>query len=138
GMDGEWTIPADGSTDFRSVFGLPGWNVFQYKARSIVGDGRQSAFSKLCSDLNGALARLVSRLTQSKECRQYSLFTNFQLGLETATKTRDHKTLQKQRAQLKDAIAQGCDGKTSVAIFDAAQLAAIINAHPALRLTYFS
>jgi hypothetical protein len=46
GRDGEWTIPADGSTDFKSPFGSPGWNVFQYKARSIVGDGRQAAFSK--------------------------------------------------------------------------------------------
>src|SRR5882724_1231799 len=130
GMDAEWTIPIDGSTNFKSPFGSPGWNVFQYKARSIAGDGRQAAFSKLCSDLNGALAKLVSRLTQPKECCQYSLFTNLQLGLETATKTRDDKILQKQRAQLKDAIVQDSDGKTSVEIFDAAQLATIVNAHP--------
>jgi hypothetical protein len=134
GMDGEWTIPSNGSTDFKSPFGLPGWNVFQYKARS----GRQQAFSKLCNDLNGALAKLVSRLTQPKECRQYTLFTNLQLGLETVTKTRDDKILQKQRTQLRDAIVQGSDGKASVEVFDAAQLAAIVNAHPALRLTYFS
>ncbi|MEI6194532.1 MAG: hypothetical protein WCS42_09390, partial [Verrucomicrobiota bacterium] len=138
GMDGEWTIPTGDSTDFKSPFGSPGWNVFQYKARSIAGDGRQSAFSKLCNDLNGALPKLVSRLTQPKECRQYSLFTNLQLGLETATKTRDDKILQKQRTQLRDAIGQGSDGKASVEVFDAAQLAAIVNAHPALRLTYFA
>jgi len=46
GMDGEWTIPADGTSDFKSPFGLPGWNVFQYKARSIAGDGRHRAFLK--------------------------------------------------------------------------------------------
>jgi hypothetical protein len=38
GMDAEWTIPADVSSDFKSPFGLPGWNVFQYKVRSIAGD----------------------------------------------------------------------------------------------------
>jgi hypothetical protein len=73
GMDGEWTIPADVSSDFKSPFGLPGWNVFQYKARSIAGDGRKRAFSNLCNDLKGALAKLIGRLPQPKECRQYSL-----------------------------------------------------------------
>lgn len=138
GIDAEWTIPVDGTIDFKSPFGSAGWNVFQYKARSIAGDGRKTAFSKLCNDLNGALAKLTDRLTQPKECRQYSLFTNLQLGLETVTKTRDDKLLQKQRTLLKEAIIQGSDGKTLVEIFDAAQLAAIVNAHPALRLTYFS
>lgn len=45
GMDGEWTIPADASADFKSTFGLQGWNAFQFKARSIAGDGRQTALS---------------------------------------------------------------------------------------------
>ena len=52
--------------------------------------------------------------------------------------TRDDKILQKQRAQIKAAIRKGSKGNTSVEIFDAAQLAAIVNAHPALRLTYFA
>jgi hypothetical protein len=138
GMDAEWTIPANVSSDFKSPFGLPGWNVFQYKARSIAGDGRHRALSSLCNDLKGAQAKLIGRLPQPKECCQYSLFTNLQLGLETATKTRDEKLLQQQRAQLTNAIAEGDNGKTLVKIFDAAQLAAIVNAHPALRLTYFS
>ncbi|MGB7749878.1 MAG: hypothetical protein WBN75_21625 [Verrucomicrobiia bacterium] len=138
GMDAEWTIPADASSDFKSPFGLPGWNVFQYKARSIAGDGRHRAFSSLCNDLKGAQAKFIGRLPQPKVCCQYSLFTNLQLGLETATKTRDEKLLQQQRTQLKNAITEGSDEKTPVEIFDAAQLAAIVNAHPALRFTYFS
>ncbi|HEY3762710.1 MAG TPA: hypothetical protein VGN23_13270 [Verrucomicrobiae bacterium] len=138
GMDAEWTITADASSDFKSPFGLPGWNVFQFKARSIAGDGRARTFSSLCNDLKGARAKLIGRLSQPKECRQYSFFTNLQLGLETATKTRDEKLLQQQRTQLANAIAEGEAGQTSVKIFDAAQLAAIVNAHPALRLTYFS
>jgi hypothetical protein len=138
GMDGEWTISSDASSALKSPFASVGWNVFQFKARSIGGTGRQQAFSKLCADLDGALLKLISRLAQSKECRQYSLFTNLQLGLETATKTTDEKLLQKQRSQLKGAIARGSDGNTAIEVFDAAQLAAIANAHPALRLTYFS
>ena len=62
GMDAEWTIPADVSSDFKSPFGLPGWNVFQYKARSIAGDGRQRAFSNLCNNLKGGLTKLLNRL----------------------------------------------------------------------------
>jgi hypothetical protein len=138
GMDGEWTIPVDVLTDFKSPFGLLGWNVLQYKARSIAGDGRQRAFSNLRNDLKGALAKLVDRLAQPKECCQYTLFTNLQLGLETSTKTRDDAILQKQRTQLEKAIAEGNTGKTLITIIDAAQLAAIVNAHPTLRLTYFS
>ena len=137
GMDGEWTIPADVSPDFKSPFGMPGWNVFQYKARSSAGDGRQRAFSNLCNHLKGALAKLIGRLPQPKECCQYSLFTNLQLGLETATKTCDEKLLQQQRTQLTNAIAEGGDGKTLVKVFDSAQLAATVNAHPALRLIFF-
>ena len=137
GMDGEWTIHADVSSEFNSPFGLPGWNVFQYKARSIAGDGRQRAFSNLCNDLKGALVKLIGRLPQAKKCCQYSLFTNLQLGLETATKTSDGKLFQQQRTQLTNAIAQGGNGQSLVKVFDAAQLAAITNAHPALRLTYF-
>jgi hypothetical protein len=95
GMDAEWTIPADVSSDFKSPFGLPGWNVFQYKARSIAGDGRQRAFSNLCSNLKGTLAKLLNRLPQPKECRQYALFSSLQLGLETTTQTLDGALLQK-------------------------------------------
>ena len=138
GMDAEWTIPADVSSDFKSPFGLPGWNVLQYKARSIAGDGRQRAFSNLCNNLKGTLAKLLNRLPQPKECRQYALFTNLQLGLETTIQTLNGAFLQKQRAELAEAIAKESDGKTSVKIFDAAQLAGFVNAHPALRLTYFS
>ena len=138
GMDAEWTIPADVSSDFKSPFGLPGWNVFQYKARSIAGDGRQRAFSNLCNNLKGGLTKLLNRLPQPKECRQYALFTNLQLGLETTTQTLNGAFLQKQRAELAEAIAEESDGKTPVKVFDAAQLAGFVNAHPALRLTYFS
>src|SRR5208282_5393315 len=138
GIDGEWTIPADVSSDFKSLFGLPGWNVFQYKARSITGEGRQRAFSNLCNNVKGALAKLLNRLSQPKHCCQYALFTNLQLGVETITQTPDGALLQKQRTQLAEAIAEGSNGKTPIKIFDAAQLAGFVNAHPALRLTYFS
>jgi hypothetical protein len=138
GIDGEWTVPADVSSDSKSPFGLPGWNVFQYKARSITGEGRQRAFSNLYNNVKGALAKLLNRLSQPKHCCQYALFTNLQLGVETTTQTPDGALLQKQRTQLAEAIAEGSDGKTPIKIFDAAQLAGFVNAHPALRLTYFS
>ncbi len=138
GIDGEWTIPPDRVADFSSPFALPGWNVFQFKARSVDGRGRNAALSKLTGDSDGALAKLLERVAQAKECSKYSFFTNLQLGLETQSKTLDDKLLQKQRQELKDAIANDSAGTTPVEIVDAAQLAAIVNAHPALRLTYFS
>jgi hypothetical protein len=138
GIDGEWTIPEDGLIEIKSPFWLPGWNVLQYKARSVAGSGRQQAYSQLCSDLKGGLAKLVGRLSKPKPCRQYSLFTNLQLGLKTKTRTSDGALLQKQRGQLTDAIAVGSDGTTSIKIFDAAQLAGFVNKHPGLRLTYFA
>jgi hypothetical protein len=32
GMDAEWTIPSDALPDFKSPFGLPGWNVFSKRS----------------------------------------------------------------------------------------------------------
>ncbi len=137
-MDGEWTIPAENPSPFESPFGLPGWNVFQYKARSIAGGGRSQAFANLCNGLQGALPKLLNRLGQAKQCRRYCLFTNLQVGLETSTETSNGAILNKQRDQLVQAITGDGDGTTSVTMFDAAQLAAFVNAHPAIRLTFFS
>jgi hypothetical protein len=138
GIDGEWRIPADITNDFQSPFGVPGWNVFQYTARSVASGGRQQASSDLCSSVKGALVKLAGRLTEQEECNQYSLFTNLQLGLETRTRTADQALLQNQRSKMQSLIKEGSNSKTSVMIFDAAQLAAFVNANPALRLTYFS
>jgi hypothetical protein len=138
GMDAEWTVSTDNAPDFTSPFLLPGWNVFQYKARSIAGEGRQRALSNLCTDIKCALAKLLNRISEPKPCSRYSLFTNLQLGMETTTKTRSDSLLNKQRSLLKSAIAEESGGSTSLEIIDAAQLATIVNKHPALRLTYFS
>lgn len=138
GIDSEWTIPAEPTSSFTSPFLSPGWNVFQYKARSIVGGGRERAYSNLCNDLKGALKKLLNRLMQPKPCCRYTLFTNLQLGVETTASTHSGSLLNAQRTQLKKAIAEETDGSTQLEIIDAAQLAAIVNKHPALRLTYFS
>ena len=138
GIDSEWTIPTEHTSSFTSPFLSPGWNVFQYKARSIVGGGRDRAYTNLCSGLKGALKILLNRLTETKPCSRYTLFTNLQLGVETTARTQSSSLLNSQRNQLKMAITEGIVGSTHLEIIDAAQLAAIVNKHPALRLSYFT
>lgn len=97
-FDGEWTLSSDAGT----VAGLaiPGWNVFQFKARSIAGQTRSQVISKLKSSLKGAAIELTKRLsTANKNPSHYVLFTNLQLGLATPTETAAKATLSKDRTQ---------------------------------------
>lgn len=136
GFDGEWDVPLT-ATGFSNPFAEPGWNVFQYKARGIAGTGRKKACSDLKASLEGGLENLVQRLQKARTPARYVLFTNLQLGAETSSKTSSGATLTRERQQLKKAIRGNGFATTEVKIVDAAQLAASVNKHPALRLTYF-
>lgn len=141
-LDGEWDVhPLHRSAvavESTNPFGAAGWNIYQFKARGIAGGGRSKAISGLQSSLKGAASELVARLKQPKAPAQYVLFTNLQLGLKSASKTKSKAVLSKDRSALEKSIVVGASGNVSVQIVDAAQLAALVNKHPALRLTYFS
>lgn len=135
-FDGEWTISADAA----AVGGLAvaGWNVFQFKARGISGQTRPQVISKLKTSLCRAAHKLTARLTTNKTLSHYVLFTNLQLGMATPTKTAVGATLSNDRQELEDAIREGSAPDMIVTIVDAGNLAAEINANPALKLTYFA
>ena len=115
-----------------------GWNVFQYKARGISGGGRKKSVSELKSNLNGALADLVARLKVSRVAKRYTLFMNLQLGLVTETKTAKGAALSKERKEITASIRKGDQCGATIDVVDASQLAALVNKHPALRLTFFT
>ena len=136
-FDGEWTISADAN----SVGGLAiaGWNVFQFKARSISGQTRGQVISKLKASLRGTAVSLAKRLPISnKTPSHYVLFTNLQLGQATPTETASDAVLSKDRQEFAAAISEGAPSELKVTIFDAGDLAAAINSNGALKLTYFS
>lgn len=135
-FDGEWNIPITGG--FSNPFAEIGWNIFQFKARGIGGSGRKKAVSDLKGSLKETLEDLVVRLKEQKKPSRYTLFTNLQLGLETQSTTRGGSTLSGDRADLKASIRGESASETNIEIVDAGQLAAIVNKHPALRLTYFT
>lgn len=137
GLDGEWDVPGT-ATNFSNPFAELGWNVFQFKARGIAGAGRKKAVSDLKRNLKGALSDLVTRLNTPKEPKRYTLFTNLQFGLETHSTTSGGAVISKDRAEIETAIREGSASPTAVQILDAAQLAALVNKHPVLRLTYFT
>lgn len=136
-FDGEWTI----AHSLAPCAGLAvgGWNVFQFKARGIDGGGRRAALAPLKRTLKGAARNVAMRLAKpDKNPSHYVLFTNLQLGLETATLTANNAELSKDRADLEAAIREDADPALRVTILDAADLAAAVNANAALRLTYFA
>jgi hypothetical protein len=135
-FDGEWDIPP--ATDRSIPFAEAGWNVFQFKSRSITGNGRKKAVSDLKSSLRGASKMVVERLKAPKELKRYTLFTNLQLGLESESTTGAAAAISKDRKEIEAAIREGSSSPGGVHIVDAAQLAALVNKHPALRLTYFT
>jgi len=137
-FDGEWTIDLSPETAFSNPFAEVGWNVFQFKARSVTGGGRGKAVSGLKSNLKAALNDLVERLKRPKEPSRYVLFTNLQLGLESESTTQRGATLSQDRSEIEAAIRCGPNRATPVHVVDAAQLAALVNKHVSLRLTYFS
>ncbi|HRE83566.1 MAG TPA: ATP-binding protein, partial [Opitutaceae bacterium] len=134
-FDGEWTIPA--ATSISTTFGMPGWNVFQYKARAIVGLQRNAQISGIKSTLRGAAQEIAQRTVNKGAPAHYVLFTNLQLGLETSTTTSANAVLSRYRTELETAVRDGSAADLKVTVFDAADLAAVVNSHPGLRLTYF-
>lgn len=136
-LDGEWTI----SADFAGLGGLAiaGWNVFQFKTRGLSGATRSQVLSNLKSSLRGAAKEVAGRLaTTNKTPSHYVLFTNLQLGLETPTVNKAGAEFSKDREELKAAIRGDAADDLKVTIIDAGNLAAELNANPALKLTYFS
>lgn len=136
-FDGEWDVRATAAA-FSSPFAQIGWNVFQFKARGITGAGRKKAVSELRSNCKGALKALPARLKTRTNVERYALFTNLQLGLQTQSTTERGATLSKDRAELETATREESSHGATIQIVDAAQLAALVNKHPVLRLTYFT
>lgn len=137
GIDGECFIPSASLSIATSSLLVPGWNVFQYKVRSISEKGRTSACSSLTESLGGALRQLQERSPAAKSCSQYILFTNLHLGIETPTKAKGKRLLQENRDKITRAILEGGPSDTQVQIVDAADLAGMVNSNPGLRATFF-
>lgn len=137
GIDGECFIPSPSLSTATSSLLVPGWNVFQYKVRSISENGRTSACSSLTGSLGGALRQLQERSPAAKSCSQYILFTNLHLGIETPTKAKGKRLLQENRDKITRAILEGGPSDTQVQIVDAADLAGMVNSNPGLRATFF-
>src|SRR3990172_9581333 len=124
GVDAEWDIELPENESHQSILLGAGWNVFQYKQRSIVAQGRQAVFSNLRGDLSGAVADLCKRARRRPD--RYVLFTNIDLTHLTTG----------QKGQLRNAILDGYDneaGNVRVEIVGAAELASLLNSHPHLR-----
>jgi len=125
GIDAEWTttLPEEGA--YRSPLLGPGWNVFQYKQRGILPQGRGVPLRQLERDMRAAVCQLYAK-TKSRPDR-YVLFTN--LHLTPAEKKK-----------LISAILTDYDQPDTVHIevVGAAELAAFINAAPHVRASFFS
>lgn len=126
GIDAEWRvdIPTDDRPISTPILG-PGWNVFQYKNRSVIGQDRQRIISNLKSSLKGAIVELVEETGRHPD--RYVLFVNVDLKHD-------------QTAALKEAILEGYDRRSEVhvEVAGAATLAALLNDHPHLRSAYFA
>lgn len=137
GIDAEWEIDLSAAAGFKNPFAKVGWNVFQFKCRGIIAGGREKTISHFTSSLTGALGKLVESLNPIKTPATYVLFTNLQLGLKTVSTTRSGGVLSKNRTKIEAAIRKCSHLSTEIQIVDAAQLAALVNKHPAIRLTFF-
>lgn len=137
GFDGSWTLPDDPLADNARPFARVGWNAFQFKSLTSEGDPSKT-FSRLKQSLTGALQALISRASRPGELRQYTLFTNLNLGRVEASSTAT-ATLSSLRDELIASIREGLAPSESVQIeiASAAELQAIVNQRPALRETFF-
>ena len=126
GIDAEWTveIPPDDHPIPTPILG-PGWNVFQYKNRSVIGQDRQRIVSNLKSSLKEAIVELVEETGRHPD--RYILFVNVDLKHD-------------QTAALKEVILKGYDRRAEVhvEVAGAATLASLLNDHPHLRSAYFA
>ena len=134
-IDGEWTIKGD----IGNGLAIPGWNVFQFKARGLGGTTRRAAINGLKGALKGAAIDLAKRLKiAGVPPAQYILFTNLQLGLETPMLTANEAVLSDERNRIESAIREGATVELVVTILDAGNLAAEINANASLRFAFFA
>ncbi len=137
GMDGEWDV--SGVDGFVAVsIASAGWNVYQFKTLDVPTLGAQKAFSELCRRVRGAVKSVIARQAEPKTLAKYILFTNLRLGLESESSTANGRSLNTQRADLRDEILKGTAGDVDVTIIDAGQISGFIARHPALRMGWFS
>lgn len=125
GIDAEWDveIPA-GSSPIPTPILSPGWNVFQYKQRDVFSSNRQSIVSNLRSSLKGAFKAVTDHFARKPD--RYTLFVNINLALD-------------KKAPLKKSILAGEEQDESrIQIFGAAELAALLNDHPHIRIGFFA
>src|SRR5437870_2109173 len=116
GIDAEWDFDLlHDARDSSALLGR-GWNVFQYKQRSIIAQDRQAIFSNLKNGLSGALAELFERVGRRPD--RYVLLTNIDLTHLTAG----------QKGQLRDAILEGYlePSDVQVEIAGAAEIATLL------------
>lgn len=137
GFDGSWTVLDDALADNTRPFARVGFNAFQFKALTSEGDSSK-VFARLKHSVAGALHALISRASRPGELRQYTLFTNLNLGRVQASSTAT-ATLPSLRDELIASIHEGLAPSESVCveIVSAAELQAIVNQRPALRETFF-
>jgi hypothetical protein len=136
-MDGEWDLT--GVDGFVTVsIASAGWNVYQFKTLDVPTLGAQKAFSELCRRVRGAVKDVISRQAEPKTLAKYVLFTNLRLGLESESITANGRSLNTQRADLRDEILKEAVGDVDVTIVDAGQISGFIARHPALRMGWFS
>ena len=101
GMDGEWDLT--GVDGFVTVsIASAGWNVYQFKTLDVPTLGAQKAFSELCRRVRGAVKDVIFRQAEPKTLAKYVLFTNLRLGLESESSTVNGRSLNTQRADLRD------------------------------------
>ncbi|MBI1745383.1 MAG: hypothetical protein HYR55_02205 [Acidobacteria bacterium] len=126
GIDAEWDIvlPDDGHALPTPILG-PGWNVFQYKKRDLIADGRRAVISNLKSSLKGAVKDLTER--NGRHPDRYVLFVNADLNHDG-------------KPPIKKAILDGYANSSMVhvEIVGAAELAVLLNDNPHLRAAYFT
>ena len=122
GVDAEWETQLP-EGDYASAMLGPGWNVFQYKQRDIVAVGRERLFSKLKSDLQGAVEDLYRKAKRRPD--RYVLFVNLDL---THAQKRD----------LEKKMLRGYDrpDEVRVEIAGAAEIATFLTDMPHLRFAY--
>lgn len=127
GIDAEWQIALPKEGKFLSPLLGPGWNIFQYKQRDIFAQGRAKTLAALAIGLRGAAKGLMKGTGRAPS--RYVLFTN--LDLTHVTKG--------QKGRLKRNILDKwpANRKIQVEIVGAGELAALINAAPAVRSAFF-
>ena len=137
GKDGEWLLTEDEAIA-RSPFTSVGWNVFQFKSSGLGAKGRDAAISELNRKLDSAIRKLVDRHETARVPAHYAAFTNLQLDLETPMVTAAGSRVSTDIERLKESILRDAPPGVRVTIVHAGTLAALVNAHPALKLAFFS